>query len=457
MNENPMLPADLLEIDDRLARLAEAERTSAAAGFPARVWGTVRAEIDRADAPVVHVVVRERAAARDARRGWRVFTPMRMAAALAILGAVAAVRLANVTPAGGGAANESMDVVRLAAEVESLSDGSDVFDDALADLGQRIDLIFADLVSVDSGLVVRRGGDVNRAGAVGLVIGLLAGAWVQIPAPAGADASQPPGQPGRPAPDGPRDDRELARARLERRLEEARRNEQRLTEALQRLEAGASLDEVRAAAEGPGRPLRGGRGDGAGRPRPPGPGVRGGPGPDPEAVERFLREHVPELAARLADLRQRNPEAAQVLLNRLSGRVRELMAERDPRLRDARLAEFRHAQRMFEVQRRFGELVRRGAPEAEVTAARNELRTAVAEQFELRMKRHEAEIAALEDRVGRVRKEVEDRTTRRAEIIEEALRRAEERARTGGPDAPGEPDERGPGRDPRPPGPPPGR
>ncbi len=152
MNENPMLPADLLEIDDRVARLAAIERASAAAGFPERVWETVRAEIDRRHAPVVRVVVHGRAAARDARRGQRVFTPMHMAAALAILGAVAAVRLASITPAGAGAANESMDVVRLAAEVESLSGGSDVFDDTLADLGQRIDLIFADLVSVDSGL-----------------------------------------------------------------------------------------------------------------------------------------------------------------------------------------------------------------------------------------------------------------------------------------------------------------
>ncbi len=307
--------------------------------------------------------------------------------------------------------------------------------------------------------MARRGGDVSRAAVVSLVIGLLAGAWAQFPTPAGTSPSQPAGQPERPTPDGPRDDRELARARLERRLEEARRNEQRLTEALQRLDAGASLEDVRAAAEGPGRPFRGGRGDGAGRPRPPGPDVRRGPGPDPEAVDRFLAEHLPELAARLADLRQRNPEAAQPLVNRLSGRVRELMAERDPRLRDARLAEFRHAQKMFDVQRRFGELVRGGAPDAEVTAARNELRAAVSEQFELRMKRHEAEIAALEDRVGRVRKDVEDRTTRRAEIIEEALRRAEERARTGGPEGPDGPGERArdPGRGARPPGQPPGR
>lgn len=257
----------------------------------------------------------------------------------------------------------------------------------------------------------------------------LAAAWAVAAAP--ADRLQPPADPP-PQPD----DRGALRVRLERRLEQVRRDEERLTQALEKLEAGEPLEEVRGAAEGPrdgprGRPGPGRRG--AGGPRPDGPPPPGGPPPqgrvDPHAIMEFIRAHTPELAARLDELRRRDPQAADRLMERLQGRVREVLSERDPALREARTAEFRHMPRMFEVSRRFTQAIRRGAPEAEAAAARTALRSAIGEQFDLRLKRHQAEISVLEERVTRIRREVEDYTTRREQVIDAALERAEKRAR----------------------------
>ncbi len=280
-------------------------------------------------------------------------------------------------------------------------------------------------------------------------------AWFAVLAAAGfaAMGSQDgvPPQPDRPAdaarPGAERagQDRAVVRARLQRRLEETRKAEERITQALERLEAGAPVEEVRDIADGPGRGGRGGRRPGGAGPedgrRPDGPPPGAGPGVDRARIMGFLREQAPEVADRLEELRARNPEQFERLMGRMGTRVRELMAERDPRLKAARLAEFRHVQRVAESSRHLADLIRKGAPAEEIGKTRGELRALLGEQFDLRMERHQAEIGALEERLAKIRREAGDSASRREEIIQKGLERAEQRAREGDqrPDAPDPP------------------
>ncbi len=254
------------------------------------------------------------------------------------------------------------------------------------------------------------------------------------------------GQPDEPAPrPGQRagEDRAAVRARLQRRLEETRKAEERIARALERLEAGAPVEEVRGIAEGPWRGRRGPGGRPVGLPPPDGPPPGRPPpdGPPPEgppdqpAIMGFLREHAPEIANRLEGMRSRNPEEFERVMNRMGGRVREVMAEQDPGLREARLAEFRHGPKVFEASRRLGDLIRAGAPEEQIAAARAQVLAVVGEQFDLRLERHRAEIGALEERLARIRREADEYRSRRDEIIAQGVDRIERRAR----EAPGEP------------------
>ncbi|MFM9994449.1 MAG: hypothetical protein ACKVU4_01465 [Phycisphaerales bacterium] len=299
-----------------------------------------------------------------------------------------------------------------------------------------------------------------------LVVGTSAGtAWAQ-------GAADPAAKPGTDAPPRPRtveEDREQVKARLTRRQEDLARIQQRIQQAIERLDAGAALDEVRQLADRPGdrpgdrgpgerdgRRGPGGRERGAGDPNDGGPPAtrEGGP-PDDRGMDRertlaFVREHLPELWERIEQARQRGEEDHERMIGRLMPRLRELMAERDERVRDARIAEFRHGQTMFTAAFRYGELVRGGSPEAEQAAAKAELRTLVGKQFDLRIARHQAEIASLEDRLARLRKDVEEQTSRRDEVIDDGVKRFDERAR--------EPRREGGDRSPdRTPGQPPGR
>ncbi len=257
-------------------------------------------------------------------------------------------------------------------------------------------------------------------------------------------------QPGEPAPrPGQRagEDRAAVQARLQRRLEETRKAEERIARALEQLEAGAPVEEVRGIAEGPWRGRRGpdGRPDGPppdgpppGRPPPGGPPPDGRPpeGPaDRPALMAFLREHAPEIADRLEGMRSRNPEEFERVMSRMGARVREVMAERDPGLREARLDEFRHGPKVFEASRRLVDLIRAGAPEEQIDAARAQVRALLGEQFDLRLERHRAEIGALEERLTRIRREADEYRSRRDEIIAQGMDRIERRAR----ETPGDP------------------
>ncbi len=144
------VPADLRAIDARVARLAEVDTAGAPDGMDERVFEATRAIIARGARPQPRLrlagSVRE-AAPVSLRSAGRLFTPMRVAAVVGILGAAGAVRLAMVAPAPAPTGEVA---ALLETEIDSMLGASDFLDDGLGDLAQRIDLIFADMVTMDN-------------------------------------------------------------------------------------------------------------------------------------------------------------------------------------------------------------------------------------------------------------------------------------------------------------------
>src|SRR5262249_8508682 len=145
------------------------------------------------------------------------------------------------------------------------------------------------------------------------------------------------------------------RQRLERRLEEARKNEERLKAALDRLAKGEPPAEIMRELDLPGRagrpdgpPRRGPGGpEGPRRPDPPRPDAEPGPGPrgegpgdelpplrpgqpiPPEVRQRaieFVQENMPEVARRLEAIRDIDPGAGDRLIARFLPKIRDAMA-----------------------------------------------------------------------------------------------------------------------------------
>lgn len=154
-SENLETPAELRGIDAAVAKLAEADAGSVPAGLIDRVHAATRGTIASARAEQSSRPARRAVVVRDepSLTVWtvlaRVFTPVRLAAMVSLVAAVVGLRLASFEPSAtstGGA------LASLDADIDSMLLASDPFGDGLGDIGQRIDLLYADLVSFDAGL-----------------------------------------------------------------------------------------------------------------------------------------------------------------------------------------------------------------------------------------------------------------------------------------------------------------
>jgi hypothetical protein len=227
----------------------------------------------------------------------------------------------------------------------------------------------------------------------------------------------------------PPHDREMLRMRLEHRLAETRQMQERLEAALERLHVGDPAVEVRAdILLPPGGEARDGHRRGMRR-----EGMRlGGQherGPrferlapeEREELAQFVKEHAPELAQRLRQARERNPEAADRMFSGIAPRVRLLMEEGDAPMQDLRRRELRAGWDVLMATRDLTEALREDpdAPHAEVLA--NELRRALAEHFDVRLAMHLREIVILEERIEQLRSETERHFQTRDELIERRI------------------------------------
>lgn len=239
--------------------------------------------------------------------------------------------------------------------------------------------------------------------------------------------------------DQPPVDREKLKEELTRRLEETRRTQARLEQALARLNDGGDPAEIRRETM-PGRfrdrLRRGAREDSPGLDRPVGP-PRGaqGPGPmgdrklspeDREHMLQFLDQHMPRIGKRFREAIQENPQVAEGLLNRLAPKFRELAAteQSQPELFKLKVEDVRAAMTLQETARSWRMKLReQSAPDDDKRKAREEISSAVAAQYDARLGLREHELKVLEDRITEAKRELDDmRTNRDGRVSEEVDR-----------------------------------
>lgn len=241
-------------------------------------------------------------------------------------------------------------------------------------------------------------------------------------------------------------DREAMRERLMRRLEESERSQQRLREAIERLDAG---DDPRAVVDGMGQSFRerlgeirerGPRGPRGGPNGEPGPEGATGPGPDrgsdrgsdrggnpgggprgSESSLALLREFAPNLADRVEEIRRVDPQFSDRMIERFAGNLRELASARQ---RDAdgfslRLAEVEAGLDTLDAVRAVRDEIMKPGASGASPATLAELKGAIAKQLDARAAVQKREVEVLAQRVERVRAEMDKQAGDRDSVIEE--------------------------------------
>jgi hypothetical protein len=298
--------------------------------------------------------------------------------------------------------------------------------------------------------------------------------------------AQPEGRPARgerPGPGGVGDGRML-KERLQSRIDEMDRVRERVREAIERLDQGAAPGEVMrdlaplfrslGRGEGQGRgeddeltnmpypPRRGEgppgdmhdrpgpengngvRGEGRGD-REPGdmmgdrPGRGGGPGnrqgnfgpEDREKMLEQLRQNAPELAARLEAMNRAEPAMAQRFGGKLFPRVREALAIREerPELFKLKIREITNAAVVFDSVRQFRDASRGkgGTPDAaKVEECETALRTALAEQYDIRREILTIEVNDLSRHLEKMRADLERHQGDKDKNVQELLQKVKE-------------------------------
>jgi hypothetical protein len=235
--------------------------------------------------------------------------------------------------------------------------------------------------------------------------------------------------------------RERLRERCTRALAEMRDDQAKLEEAMKKLDAGASIDEIRAALperlaarfragnEGPpieGEPGPGNRrgGDRADRPDRGdrfGPGGPGGGGINPnqpfseqdwEAVNAIIKHAQPEMLDKFNELRQKDPDEAQKGILAAYPRLRPLLElyKHDREAFDFRLEELVILRKSLPLAKNVLDLKKSGKADDsdEVKAAREKLRDLGKRQYENRLKIQRHELAMMGERMQRRQKDLDE-------------------------------------------------
>jgi hypothetical protein len=214
------------------------------------------------------------------------------------------------------------------------------------------------------------------------------------------------------------------RARLQRRLDDARLIEQRLEHGIASLDAGVAPEQVMRELFASGLP-RGWNGGGWRG------GDRGGDrGPLTEAErERLmgvLRERMPRVAQWVEEERGREPALFEAVANRLAPQVREIerLRERDPdraRLRTDELAATIAVMRATRLYRAAGGSGGPGAAGREEAMAT--LRAALETQFDARLALRQHDVGSLSRRLESLRQDIDAETAGRGAWIDAAVER----------------------------------
>ena len=165
-----------------------------------------------------------------------------------------------------------------------------------------------------------------------------------------------------------------------------------------------------------------------------GPGPRNGPPgeidrPHPpltaeqrqQALE-VLRDVNPDLAERIAQALQDNPERARLAFRRFGSRLLELaeLRKSDPALYQLKVTDQQSNFETFKLVRQILE-ARIENDDARVGRLTDRLREHLLKHFDVRMKLREHELALLEKRIRELREELRDRHERKTQLIDQQI------------------------------------
>jgi hypothetical protein len=141
-----------------------------------------------------------------------------------------------------------------------------------------------------------------------------------------------------------------------------------------------------------------------------------------DAALEVLDEVDPELAARVRQYREQEPEAVLMRLRpHLPGLMRLVYLKRsDPEHYALRLADTRLERQALDLSRQHHEAAQRGDATAGAEL-RETLRQVVAEHFDVRQQLREKIVADLRQRVEQMQQRIEERQAARPELIEQRL------------------------------------
>lgn len=235
----------------------------------------------------------------------------------------------------------------------------------------------------------------------------------QPPPPAGDVAEHRPADPA------------VVRERLQKRIEEMRRELEKHEAALKALDGGAPAEQVLGELGGPG-----------GHDGPPGrdgpQGREGSPGRDGpmsrqerERIREFIKENLPLTWERLQLAERGSPQRADRLLAMMRPRLAELMdlKRRDKTLFELKLEDTRSFMMALESAREVRELRAKGGAEQEIAAAEAKVRELVAASVDAQLRFKAHEIEALGGRIEELRKELDGLKADRDKIIDQRTRR----------------------------------
>ncbi len=152
-----------------------------------------------------------------------------------------------------------------------------------------------------------------------------------------------------------------------------------------------------------------------------------------EEVLRLLREHAPDVANDFDSLRKEDERMADGLAQRIAPRIHEAMMlrERDPEMFRLKVEELRGGLQVLRAIREFRQAKNMSEDNADMIAARKtrldaaevQLRKVVSDTLDLRLKAHERELTMLERRVEDVRKDLDEKRSKKNEGVDKLVER----------------------------------
>lgn len=143
------------------------------------------------------------------------------------------------------------------------------------------------------------------------------------------------------------------------------------------------------------------------------------------AIERDL----PDFAARVKEVRDKHPQLADRMFQRLAPRVRDILSvrEQDPELFKLRLEELKGGLTVLECIHAYRQAMLLDDHAADTPAKRTEaekaLRDAVAVTFDQRLKLDEHEATRVSDRLNDIRAEIEKKRTDKEKAVDDIVKR----------------------------------